>query len=301
MSKIAVVGGGYSAEREISLSSAINVYEALKESGFDVDLIDLSSEPDEEFIQTLKKYDLVMPILHGIGGEDGTLQKIMDEESINFFGSDAEASKNAFNKETTKQMLKKSGVDVPDGRIVNKETIDEFLNNHSEFVLKPISEGSSIGTLIARGGEYDRSKVDELLENYGQMLAEELISGVEITVPVLGSKALPPVLIIPPKNEEFDLSNKYNGKSKEICPIPEDVVPVSLQHEAMKIAEESHKIIGARHISRTDMIITGSNKVVVLEINTIPGLTKQSLYPKSAAAAGYSFKELVCEFVKLTA
>jgi D-alanine-D-alanine ligase len=300
MDKIAVIGGGYSEEREVSLRSADNVYQALKNSGYDVELIDMTSEPSREFLEPLKKYHLVLPILHGRGGEDGTLQKMLDDARIKYFGSGAEASRKAFNKQIAKEIFINTGIRVPNGEIVNKESIQDFLNTHKEFVLKPLNQGSSVGTLIVRNGDYDILKINEHIEEYGEMLAEELVKGVEITVAVLGDVALPPVAIFPPEDEEFDLDNKYNGKTREICPIPEDIVERKIQDRAMAIALKAHKSIGARHISRTDMIVTPENGPVVLEINTIPGLTSQSLLPKSAKAVGMNFDQLTERFVELS-
>lgn len=300
MTKIAVIGGGYSAEREVSLRSASNVFESLKNSGREVEFIDMTSEPDEEFIKKLKQYDLVLPILHGRGGEDGIIQKMFDDAGINYFGSGADASRKAFNKQIAKEIFIKAGIRVPDGEIVNKESINEFLNTHKEFVLKPLNQGSSVGTMVVRGGSYDAAKINELIEEYGEMIAEELIKGLEITVAVLGDEALPPVAIYPPDNQEFDLENKYNGKTREVCPIPEDVLANNIQEEAMRTSKKAHGSVGARHISRTDMIITPKNEIVVLEINTIPGLTSQSLLPRSAKAVGMSFEQLTERFVELS-
>jgi D-alanine--D-alanine ligase len=132
------------------------------------------------------------------------------------------------------------------------------------------------------------------------MLAEELINGIEITVPILGGKALPVVAIFPPENEEFDLDNKYNGRTKEVCPVTNEILSENLQKEAMDIALTAHNAVGARHLSRVDMIVSADNKIVVLEINTMPGLTTQSLYPKSAEAAGLNFEQLVKTFVQIS-
>lgn len=260
----------------------------------------MKSEPGIDFIDSLKKYSLVLPILHGRGGEDGSIQKMLDDAGINYFGSGEDASRKAFNKQIAKDIFIKAGIRVPDGEIVNKESVREFLNTHKEFVLKPLNQGSSVGTLIARNGDYDILKINELIKEYGEMLVEELVEGIEITVAVLGDEALPPVAIFPPENEEFDLENKYNGKTREICPIPEDVVERKIQDRAMRIAEKAHKSIGARHISRTDMIVTPENELVVLEINTMPGLTSQSLLPKSAKAVGMNFDQLTERFVELS-
>jgi D-alanine-D-alanine ligase len=133
---------------------------------------------------------------------------------------------------------------------------------------------------------------DVLLNRYPEMLLEELIEGTEITVPILGSDALPIVEIIPPEGQVFDYDNKYNGLSEELCP-PRSI-SMELQEKAKQLALRVHKIAGCRHYSRTDMIIDKHNNIYVLETNTLPGMTDESLFPKSAKAAGISMQEL-CE------
>jgi D-alanine-D-alanine ligase len=129
------------------------------------------------------------------------------------------------------------------------------------------------------------------------MLLEELIEGVEITVPVLGDKALPVVEIIPPVGGEFDYENKYNGATQELCPPPH--VSAEKQKEAQSVAERIHKEVGARHISRTDLILDKNGKLWVLEINTMPGLSDQSLTPLAAKAAGMDMQQLVQKFLQM--
>jgi D-alanine--D-alanine ligase len=165
-------------------------------------------------------------------------------------------------------------------------------------VLKVVSGGSSIGTLIVEDpGKISPDKVSDIFKLDSQAVVEELIVGQEITIPVLDKTALPVIEIIPPENEEFDYQNKYNGRSQEIC--PPNNVPEGLQKKAQLLAEKVHQTMGARHLSRVDIMIDKSANMFVLEINTIPGLTDQSLYPKSAAVAGLTMPQLVTKFAKL--
>jgi D-alanine-D-alanine ligase len=129
------------------------------------------------------------------------------------------------------------------------------------------------------------------------MLLEELIEGTEITVPILGDQALPVIEIIPPQGKEFDYENKYNGTTQELCP-PQHV-SAEKQQEAQRLAEKIHKAAGVRHLSRTDIIIDENGKLWVLELNTIPGLTDQSLFPKAAAAAGINMQQLMQKFLDM--
>lgn len=128
-------------------------------------------------------------------------------------------------------------------------------------------------------------------------MLEELIEGTEITVPVLDGQALPVIEIVPPQDEEFDYENKYNGRTQELCP-PQNVSR-ELQNQAQRLAEKVFKIMGARHLARVDMMMDKSGRIYVLEINTMPGMTDSSLFPKSAAAAGYSMPDLVSKFIDL--
>jgi D-alanine-D-alanine ligase len=164
--------------------------------------------------------------------------------------------------------------------------------------LKVLRGGSSIGTLIVRDtATLKHEEVDKLFELDREAVLEELIEGVEVTIPILDKTALPAIEIRPPEGLEFDYENKYNGLTAEICP-PESVSE-ELQQESQKLSEQVHKIMKCRHLSRVDIMIDQEGKLFVLEINTIPGLTDQSLYPKSAAVAGLSMPQLVKRFVEL--
>jgi D-alanine-D-alanine ligase len=151
--------------------------------------------------------------------------------------------------------------------------------------------------MIVRHLPYDAAEVQNLLKEHGEMLLEELVEGVEVTVAVLGEKALPCIEIAPPEGGEFDYDNKYNGATAELCP-PQHV-SAEHQREAQALAEKLHWLAGGRHLSRTDMILAGDGRIYVLELNTLPGLTSQSLYPKAAKAAGLEWEQLVERLVEL--
>ena len=294
--KILVISGGGGSEREVSLRSAEIVRMALAELGHEVGFIDLN-EGEAAVLAAAAAAELVLPIVHGTDGEDGSLQELLDRSNTPYLGSNAAVSRLCFDKVQFKALLSQNGILVPDGEVVTAATFGQSRLARAPFVLKPIAEGSSVGVMVARSLPFDGARAAELLARYDRMLVEELIVGVEITVPVLGDEALPVVEILPPEGQEFDYANKYNGASRELCPAVS--LDEATQGRARALALRVHELAGVRHLSRTDMIVTHEGGVYVLEINTMPGLTAQSLLPRSAAVAGLDFVELVERLVEL--
>jgi D-alanine-D-alanine ligase len=296
--KILVLSGGDSPEREVSLRSGKAVADALIKSGFEI----LSYDPlngDEELAEMVRLSDYVFPILHGINGEDGIIQKKLEELGAKYLGSNSEASENSFYKDKTHSILALDDVLMPKYVVVTKNDLGEELFSRP-FVLKPLDGGSSVDTLVARTADDNSiSKAVELLNRHESMLLEELIEGREITVPILDEEVLPVIAIIPPKGSEFDFENKYNGATQEICPAPVDFISKEKQNEAQKLSLKVHQALKARHLSRVDIIMNDEGQLFVLELNTIPGMTSQSLFPNSANVAGYSMEDLVKKFVDL--
>jgi D-alanine-D-alanine ligase len=293
--KVLILGGGDSPEREVSLRSAKAIAEAARSAGFDV----IEKDPKDGLgsLDDLKD-TMVFPILHGAGGEDGVLQSELEKRGLPFLGSDSRSSADCFDKLTTRKILEAAGVPMPDGDSVTKATYRNHPLAKSPHVLKVSRGGSSIGTLIVRDpAEVSDQAVDELFGLQPEAVIEQLIEGTEITVPILDKQALPVIEIVPPPDAEFDYENKYNGATQEICPPVS--VPRNLQEKAQDLAEKVHSTMGCRHLSRVDIMIDENGNLLVLEINTIPGLTNQSLYPKSAAVAGYPMQDLVEQFVNL--
>jgi D-alanine-D-alanine ligase len=294
MTRVLVLLGGNSDEREVSLRSGAAVKAALGQKGFEVAEFDTANALTKEAVAG---YDVVFPVLHGLGGEDGKLQAKLDGFGVRYVGTGAEASALCFDKWAYKQLLAQNNFPVPRGELVG---LDGFWNSElikHPFVLKPNDGGSSIDTIIARESQpqADHNVVQQLFERHGKLLLEELIAGKEMTLAVLGEQALPAIEIIPPESGEFDYENKYNGQSQELCP------PVSIagaaQTEAQKLALAIHKLTGCRDFSRTDIMLDEAGNLYVLETNTIPGLTDQSLFPKAAATAGIPMTELVEKLV----
>ncbi|HET7320604.1 MAG TPA: D-alanine--D-alanine ligase [Candidatus Saccharimonadales bacterium] len=294
MASVIVLAGGSSDEREISLRSGAAVAEALKLKGHEVQELDPSQPipPD-----TLKQADVVFPVLHGAGGEDGSLQGQLDALQVAYVGSGVAASELCFDKWRYKQFINSHGLPVPHGEIVTVDTFWQFSLVSKPFVFKPYDGGSSVDTYLHRSGLVPKETIADIFTRHPKMLLEELVEGTEITVSVLGDQALPVIEIIPPSGGEFDYTNKYNGKSQELCP-PEHV-SAELQQKAQELALKAHNLCGCRDYSRTDIMINSAGELYILETNTIPGMTTQSLFPKAAETTGISMEDLCDRLVQM--
>ncbi len=296
---ILILCGGDSPEREISLKSGSAVAEAFRSLAHKVTVFD-PIEGVQAVTNKLRDADVVLPILHGKNGEDGSLQRIFEDAGTKYLGSDSKVSAITFDKVRTHEVLSGAPIRMPQYETVSLDTFKESVLIKNPFVLKPVSGGSSLDTVIATVVNkeiYDRC--EEILTKYDNMLLEELVVGLEITVPILGEEPLPVIAIIPPENKVFDYENKYNGQTKELCPVPDDLLTQELQGQAQKLALDVHRLLGARHLSRTDIIVADDGTMYVLELNTMPGMTTQSLFPKSAQCAGLTMQELVEKLVTL--
>lgn len=293
--KILVLGGGISPERPVSLRSAKAVADAARTAGFDVTEADPAN--DLEILNRVTGA-LVFPILHGKNGEDGVIQKELEARSLAFLGSESGASIACFDKWTTRQELIRAGLPMPPAELVDETSYFKSRLAAGHHVLKIVHGGSSIGTLVIRRDDKpDEQKISEIFAMEDKAVLEQLIEGIEITVPVLDDKALPVIEIIPPPDGEFDYDNKYNGKTQEL--VPPKNVDEAVQKKAKELAETAHKTMGCRHLSRVDMMIDREGKLYILEVNTMPGMTDGSLYPKSAKAAGMSMPALIRRFAEL--
>ncbi len=286
---ILVIGGGISDERSVSLRSAKSVAVSLEQSGHKVKLYDWDGSQGW-LRDNLDKFDVVFPVLHGVGGEDGQIQSIIEDYSVAYVGTRSQASANCMSKRITQATLTSNGVLVPDGLVVDLAQYKTHSLRLKPHVLKPVNGGSSIDTLlIDDSSKINADDLDKLFNKHQSMLLEEQIVGQEITVPYLQGKELPVIEIIPPDGQDFDFDNKYNGKTQELCP-PKNI-PSDVQQKASKLAKQVHHIMDCRHFSRTDMIVK-DGQIYVLEINTIPGMTDQSLFPKAASVAGMTMPQL---------
>ncbi len=297
MSRILVITGGPSDERAVSLRSGAAVAQALEACGHHVTSLDLNDGYDR-LVAAAKAVDLVFPALHGAGGEDGKLQAVLEKHTIAFVGSGSEASALCFDKKTYHAAVGNS-IKLPESMMV---TVDTYMQSNlakKPFVLKPVDGGSSIGVhLVHTVTDIPYQAIEESFAQYGHMLMEQLIFGVELTVGVLGEEAIGIAEIIPPEQGWFDYENKYNGTSQELCP-PKHLSQAT-QEKALELALTAHQLTNCRDLSRTDMIYeTLSDELYVLETNTLPGMTSESLYPKIAANHGLAMSELCDKLVSL--
>jgi D-alanine-D-alanine ligase len=293
--KILVISGGTSPEREVSLRSGKSVQLALESQGHEVMAYDPAGG---SLAAAVAGIDLAFPVLHGVGGEDGTIQQELEETGMPYVGTGVAASRLCFNKAEYKDKLRSAGIPTPSSALVTEADLQQNELIRAPFVLKPFDGGSSIDTFIVRDpAEADFIKMRESFSRHGSMLLEELIEGQEITVGVLGAAGLPVIEIIPPESGEFDYENKYNGASQELCP-PQHIAE-DTQAKARELAATIHMLCDCADFTRTDMIVRPDGSLMVLETNTIPGLTDQSLFPKAAAAAGYTMPELCEKLVEL--
>jgi D-alanine-D-alanine ligase len=287
--KVLVIGGGISDEREVSLRSAKAVAEAGAQY-HDVELYDWDGSRDWLAAEA-RQFDVAFPVLHGKGGEDGQIQQILEGLGVAYVGTDSEHSAICMDKIQTNKILAQHGILVPKGELVDLQEYKAHTLYDKPHVLKPLGGGSSIDTFVFSDvSKRSDTPIAEVFKEHEKLMLEEYISGQEITVSILDGHDMPVIEIIPPANGIFDYENKYNGTSQELCP-PEHVSQ-KLQIKAKELAQKCHDIMGCRDLSRTDMIIHG-NELVVLEINTIPGMTSTSLFPKAAAVAGLSMDQLV--------
>ncbi len=296
MTRITILAGGSSSERAVSLRSGAAVQTALTSAGYDATIVD-PAQPGDEYDSLVRSADVVFITLHGSGGEDGSIQSWLEERQQRYIGCDSAVSAICFDKWRYKEALRTANIRTPQGELVDRQAFLASPLSHRPFVLKPYDGGSSVDTFIIRDpADYDSSVVLASFERHERMLLEELVIGQELTAGVLIDGALPIVEIVPPTDGEFDYENKYNGRTRELCP-PESL-SLDIQTAAQKLALDIHKFVGARDMSRTDMIATESGELYVLETNTIPGLTDQSLFPKAAAAAGFDMPTLVTKLVE---
>ena len=298
--RIALLAGGTSSEREVSLKGAKAVKKALEELGYEYEVFDPAKDLSE-LAKKAKTFDCAFLVLHGPGGEDGKIQGFLDSLGIKYQGAGVLGSALAMHKGIAKTLYSSAGIKVPKGKTFRKDVdFTEILNFAKEInfplVVKPASQGSSIGLHIVKNTEELESACKSIWKIDSELLIEEYLRGKEITVGVLENMALPVVEIIPKEAETFDYKTKYTpGLAEEVCPAR---ISKTLTERAQKIALMCHEVLKLRHYSRTDMLIV-RDEIYVLETNTIPGMTETSLLPLAANTIGISFKELVKKLIQL--
>jgi D-alanine-D-alanine ligase len=284
---VALLIGGMSAERDVSLMSGKGVEKALKELGYQVTTIDVGRDVAKKLEQA--KPDVAFVCLHGSYGEDGCIQGLLEIMGIPYTHSGVMASSIAMNKLYTKYIGKDAGLLFANHQICTPEEIrDGKIIMPRPFVIKPISEGSSVATFVIKEGD-DLPDYEDI-KKYKKFLVEEFIIGKELSVAVIDSKPLG-VIELKPKQGFYDYKNKYSaGTTDYVMPAN---IEKSLYDEAMESSYKLHKSLGCRGLTRSDVILSENGKLYFLEINTHPGFTEFSLAPKIAKYAGISYKELV--------
>jgi D-alanine-D-alanine ligase len=301
--RLALISGGKSSEREVSLKSGAQVFQALNKDKYDIRRYDPATDL-ERLVREAGELDAALIIMHGRGGEDGSLQGLLDLLEIPYQGSGVLASALAMNKELSKAVYQLARLQVPAALAFHRHKAPSPKEIAAKLglpvVIKPVNEGSSIGISKAPTLEALETGLAAAFALDNRVLVEEFIPGTEVTGGVLGNatlQALPLVEIIPTdKYDFFDYEAKYlPGASHEIC-------PARLAPEMTKRAQEcaliAHQALGCRGYSRTDMMIRDQD-IYVLETNTIPGMTATSLFPQGAKAAGLEFPDLLDTLIAL--
>lgn len=309
--RVAVLRGGPSTEYDVSMQTGAGVIAALKDNNHDVKDIVISragewlvhgmvKQPAEALIDN----DVVFIAMHGQFGEDGTIQRLLERLGIPYTGSGPLASAIAMNKHLSKEHLKDTGIKLPKSMKLSREgmsdvtqTVDSIEKMFGpEYVVKPVNGGSSIDTIVTSSLTTLAASITDLLNKYEEILVEERIKGREATVGVLekfrgeNHYVLPAIEIVPPaKSDFFSADVKYTGETDEICPGRFSQSEKQTLSEAAKLV---HKQLNLKQYSRSDFIVN-SDGVYFLEVNTLPGLTSESLFPKSMTAVGSNYNELI--------
>lgn len=290
---VAVVCGGDSAEREVSLLSGAEVEAALRRKGYDAHRVDvgdlLLASGDLRQFAGLSRPEVAFLAVHGTHAEDGAIQGLFELLNIPYTGSGIQSSALAMDKQLTKTLLRQAGARTPEGVLVDHP---QDPTPRAPVVVKPNAQGSTVGLTFVKSDADIPGAIAKALQYDAAALVEEWIVGMEISVPVLGDRALPPVEIAPASGA-YDFESKYTpGATEEIVParLPQEVL-----EEAQRLALLAHRALGCRGATRTDMIVrpAPTYEIVVLEVNTLPGMTATSLLPNSARAAGIDFDDLV--------
>ncbi|GAA0458792.1 D-alanine--D-alanine ligase [Alkalibacillus silvisoli] len=305
--KVAVLYGGTSKEREVSLSTGKGMIKALEELNHDVLAIDFNPSQLDALLTQLKDVDLVFIGLHGKQGEDGTVQGLLDLLDIPYVGSGVLSSSLAMDKTRAKQVFAMHNIPVAKSETYHfKETrfkVIDHVKKHFDtpFVVKPNQEGSTLGLTVVESWEQLNDAIQLAFTHDSDIIVETYVQGRELTVAVLGNygdEQSLPVIEIVPKSKYYDYESKYaEGGSEHIVPAEIDE---ELTMEIQNYAKLAHQSLGCETYSRVDFILNEQLEPIILEVNTLPGMTPTSLYPDAAAAVDLSYVEMIQLFIDLT-
>jgi len=295
--KIAVLMGGPGSEREVSLASGTGVLEALHSVGVNAYKVDVT----EPAVDLPEGTDLAFNVIHGTFGEDGSLQRLLEEQGLPYTGAGAVSSELAFDKVNSKKVFVEQGVPTPACEIVDCSSGVAFPKMDLPYVVKPPREGSSVGVHIVRTQEEAEGALADASKYGDEVLVEQFVEGKELTVGVLDGQAFP-VVHIAPRSGFYDMSNKYPWMTGDGC--TDYYCPADLDSETTKAVQDAavaaHKSLGIEVYSRVDVLLDSENQPFVLEANTIPGMTESSLLPKSAKAFGIEYADLCLKIADIS-
>jgi D-alanine-D-alanine ligase len=313
--RVAVIRGGFSDEYKVSLWTGAAVLENIDRSIFEP--LDIIISRNGEWLyqgkawlpeHLLHSVDVVFNALHGKFGEDGTIQRVLDRYAVPYTGSKALASSIAMHKVATKDFLRGTDIKMAPHLYVKKNSVEDVHRIAEkitdmfgpQYIIKPVSSGSSVGTMMVKNPLLLPQALEDALSTYEEVMVEARIPGREATCGVIeryrgeSLYALPPTEIVTPINcEFFDSENKYNGEADEICPARFDH---NTKEEIMRLTRLVHQTLNLSQYSRSDFIVA-SDAIYFLEVNTLPGLTKQSLLPKAIEAVGGSYSEFITHLI----
>ncbi|MBO4300155.1 MAG: D-alanine--D-alanine ligase [Desulfovibrio sp.] len=295
--KILLIAGGWSTEREVSLNGARAMRETLEKRGHTVTFLDLRADFDR-LLETASHHDFALINLHGRPGEDGLVQALLERVGCPYQGTGPAGSFLALNKCAAKQVFRYQGLPTADWEFLPSPPPSNWRPSLPfPLFVKSNTGGSSLRTGRAANMAELKSVCSPIFEAGDEVLLEPILHGREITCGVLDETPLPPILIEPVSGDFFDYTSKYaTGGAREICPAP---ISPELTCQVQKLALAAHKALDLRGYSRTDFILSSSNTLTILEINTLPGMTATSLIPQEAAAIGLDFGQLLEKLIEL--
>src|SRR4051812_5217651 len=294
--RIAVLMGGPGSERDVSLATGAGVSKALRSLGADVTDVDVKGED----FKLPDRVDLAFLTIHGTFGEDGRIQRLLEERGVAYTGEGVPGSEAAFDKIKSKELFDRAKVSTPKWEVIPPGAKPSLA---LPIVLKPPREGSTVGVHIIKSADQVGPAMTDVSRFGRDILVEQFIAGRELTVGILGEQALPIIEIIP-KGGFYDYTNKYpflnpsgGGGAQHVCPAALDPVETT---DVQQLALRAHRALGLEVYSRVDVLLANDGGLFVLEANTIPGMTEASLLPEAAAAAGISYPDLCFRIIELS-
>lgn len=295
--KILLIAGGWSSEREVSLNGARGMAEALRTRGHDVTCFDPLFE-FERLPEAACQHDFALINLHGAPGEDGLVQAMLERLNCPYQGSGPAGSFLALNKAAAKMLFRHAGLPTADWEFLPKPPAPDW---QPRLAYPLFVKSNTGGSSLHLGRACNRAELDSILAEIfaagEEALLEPELKGREVTCGILGEEALPPLLIEPVAGDFFDYASKYGaGGARELCPAP---LPEAVLAEAMRLAVAAHKALGLTGYSRADFILDANDNLVLLEVNTLPGMTTTSLVPQEAKVVGLDFADLLERLMEL--